>query len=311
MHVMSLPDAFPAPDAVTPETVPRPATQQRAALVAHEDALLTRAKEQHDMEALGEAWQSLIPVARHAIDGALGKGHQDSDDLMQGVALRVVGGIDGYIPGTRPASWVSTIAHNLLKDRTKTTTRPDPTDPEQRQTRILQIEITGLTPVLDQEVLRKGTTIPQPSTAAEADDSNKRLSEVLALLPEDSQDIVRRIKLVGLTNEEYGAEAGISPDAVRSRLYRALKNLRALTESGVIDYDAENRTLSVAPVDTAPLEAAIDQLPVSCRGIVRAVVLEGMSTAQYAEITDRPVGSIINTVTKGKKLLDKLMSASE
>lgn len=58
-----------------------------------------------------------------------------------------------------------------------------------------------------------------------------KLARCLFLLPEDEQELIRKLFYEGLTEREYAAEKGIYPNAVHKKKVRILGKLKKLLES--------------------------------------------------------------------------------
>lgn len=61
---------------------------------------------------------------------------------------------------------------------------------------------------------------------AEAANAKRDIEKLLAMLPEKQADLVRKIKLEGLSVEQVAARMGMSQSAVKVGVHRALKALR-------------------------------------------------------------------------------------
>lgn len=124
-----------------------------------------------------------------------------ADDLTGEVFVRVVRGLSGYRPQDRERAWVLTIARNVLLDQRKR----------------LRPVLVGL----DEADLYAGTGDPQQETRV-------RLGEALAALDEPEREAFLLREVGGLGYVEIGAATGTTPDAVRSRIFRARQSLRVL-----------------------------------------------------------------------------------
>jgi RNA polymerase sigma-70 factor (ECF subfamily) len=125
-----------------------------------------------------------------------------AEDLTQDVFLRVLRGRDRYEARDREISWVLRITRNVLLDhwhRTRTNIPPE-------------------VPVADVE---------EPSS-----EPNHVLAlgfqEALRLLPRSEREVYLLKERSGLTYEEIASACGMTVGAVRSKLYRARRQIKRL-----------------------------------------------------------------------------------
>lgn len=122
-----------------------------------------------------------------------------AEDVVQDVFLRVLRGIDGYQTIGREAAWLFTIARRLLIDRHRgLERRPPPAD----------------------DSADVSVRAPQETSTA--------LAEALALVLEVDRDAFLLREVGGLSYDEIALVCQITPDSVRSRIYRARVRLKAL-----------------------------------------------------------------------------------
>lgn len=138
--------------------------------------------------------------------------HDDAQDLVQDVLLRVQRGLATYQPGSMEA-WLSRITTNAFLDRVRRQKRR-PTDalPEDDPDRVL----------------------PPSDSAADALDAAvlpEHLQEALADLPEDYRAAVVLCDVLGFSYEEIAESLDIPVGTVRSRIHRGRARLRTAVEA--------------------------------------------------------------------------------
>jgi RNA polymerase sigma-70 factor (ECF subfamily) len=138
--------------------------------------------------------------------------HDDAQDLVQDVLLRVQRGLATYQPGSMEA-WLSRITTNAFLDRVRQKKRR-PTDalPEDDPDRVL----------------------PSSESAAEALDAAvlpEHLQQALADLPEDYRAAVVLCDVLGFSYEEIAESLDVPVGTVRSRIHRGRARLRTAVEA--------------------------------------------------------------------------------
>lgn len=133
---------------------------------------------------------------RHVREG------QDAEDLLQDVLLTLHRARHTYDPARRFEPWLYAIARNAAVDAFR------------------------------RERLRRRVETPADEQAAAdtaAGDAGHELSAeaVLAGLPQTQRQALEMVKLAGMSIEEAAARAGVSPGALRVRLHRGYRTLRA------------------------------------------------------------------------------------
>ncbi len=138
--------------------------------------------------------------------------HDDAQDLVQDVLLRVQRGLATYQPGSMEA-WLSRITTNAFLDRVRRQKRR-PTDalPDEDPDRVL------------------------PPSASAADDLDavalpEHLQEALRELPEDYRAAVVLCDVLDFSYEEISLALDIPVGTVRSRIHRGRARLRASVEA--------------------------------------------------------------------------------
>lgn len=308
-----------------------------------------RRAQEGDVEALGEALTRVAPVARWAIRKEAGISDSDIEDLVQETALKVTRSLGSFDPDTNFPAWVTTIAKNSARDLVRVTTWASDTEEGGRVRRSLSTDPDDISSVMDYGIAT-GPSIPTPATTVENIMANQRVEQVLDMLTPEQKDALLHIKIHGMSNQEYAEQHGLNIAVVKSRLHRALVQLRFLTETGAIEYDRENGTLSAVASSEATytqseqsaatqaavanneaiaqylsdaeqqqahtrlVTAAIEQLPLRYRDIVRAIDIEGLSSKQYAELTGINRGTVRTALMRGRaraiKIMDEMRAAA-
>lgn len=128
-----------------------------------------------------------------------------AEDLTQDVFVRVLGALDRYEPRGREASWVFRIARNVLNDQRKSERR---------------------TPDLVEDGLPTLTSAGDPTLGFD-------LEQALSRVPVEEREALMLREYGGLGYEDISRISGVSPAAVRSRIYRARRAMRGhLSPSG-------------------------------------------------------------------------------
>jgi RNA polymerase sigma factor (sigma-70 family) len=132
-----------------------------------------------------------------------------SEDLVQEVFIRILKYRRTYRDEGRFQTWMFHIARNVRNDHIRKR-RPD--------------QLTADMP----EPAAAG--VDQAAAVENADDV-ERLRRALRRLPDDRREIVVLARYHGMTHEQIAEVLRVEPGAVRVRLHRALKELRALVET--------------------------------------------------------------------------------
>ncbi|AVT29029.1 MULTISPECIES: RNA polymerase sigma factor ShbA [unclassified Plantactinospora] len=179
---------------------------------APETDLVARAA-RRDPEAtaalLTEVRPGLVRYCRAKL-GRIGGAYATADDVAQEVCLAVLRALPRYRDQGRPFSaFLYTIAAHKVADAQRAAIRDS--------------AVTTDAPLPDEPDAEPG-----PEQRAVATDLARRLSALLARLPEVHREIVLLRVAVGLTADEVGVIVGMSAAAVRVTQSRALARLRAL-----------------------------------------------------------------------------------
>ncbi len=134
--------------------------------------------------------------------------HDDTQDLVQDVLLRVERGLVNYQPGNLNG-WLSRITTNAFLDNVrKKKRRPEEALPDEPD-RVL-IGAPGADESLDM------TMLPQ------------HVQDALLTLPDDYRAAVVMCDVVGLTYDEISEQLGVPVGTVRSRIHRGRSRLKPL-----------------------------------------------------------------------------------
>jgi RNA polymerase sigma-70 factor, ECF subfamily len=132
--------------------------------------------------------------------------HDDAQDLVQEVLLRVRRGLETYRPGSLEG-WLSRITTNTFLDETRRRRRR-PVDP------------------LPEEPDRVIPPAPAADVAAAAEGLPDDVQDALRSLPPEYRAAVVMCDVVGLSYQEIGESLGVPVGTVRSRIHRGRALLR-------------------------------------------------------------------------------------
>ncbi len=156
-----------------------------------------------------------IAAERRALSGIacrLGVAAQDVDDVVSATMVRALELAGGYEEQGNLRAWLVAVMRRLILNGSRSA--------EKRRTVLVsfQDEADG------HAVWREAAIAPavQESAVAAAE-----ALAVIEALPEDSRDIVQAITVGGLSYADYAAARGLSMGTVKSRLSRALTEVRA------------------------------------------------------------------------------------
>jgi RNA polymerase sigma-70 factor (ECF subfamily) len=146
--------------------------------------------------------------------GRVGGAYTTADDVAQEVCLALLRAMPRYRDQGRPfTAFVYGIAAHKVADAQRAAVRDAGPAPFE---------------TLDDALARRPDAAPGPEQQAVSTDLARRLSGLLAQLPEQQREIVVLRVAVGLSAEEVGAIVGMSAPAVRVAQSRALARLRTL-----------------------------------------------------------------------------------
>lgn len=178
------------------------------------DPDLVRRATRRDPDATGTLLAALRPGLVRYCRGRLGRiggAYTTADDVAQEVCIALLKALPGYRELGRPfAAFVYGIAAHKVADAQRAAARN-----------------VAVTPV-ESFASEPDDTGPGPEQQAVRSDLARRLSALLALLPEVQREIVLLRVAAGLPAEDVGEIVGMSPAAVRVAQSRALVKLRTL-----------------------------------------------------------------------------------
>ena len=134
--------------------------------------------------------------------------HDDAQDLVQEVLVRVQRGLATYRPGSMEG-WLSRIATNAFLD-----------DARRRQRRPLDL--------VGDDLERVATAAPGAEETSAAEQLPDDLQAALKTLPDEYRAAVVLCDVVGLSYEEIAASLSVPVGTVRSRIHRGRSQLRVV-----------------------------------------------------------------------------------
>ncbi|MCI0694838.1 sigma-70 family RNA polymerase sigma factor [candidate division KSB1 bacterium] len=129
---------------------------------------------------------------------------ETAGDLVQETFLRVISARERYQPTRTFASWLYTIAMNLLRDQLR-----------QRKRRGAREDLSET--ILEMRVSESDIELSERLAAVQ---------KAVQSLPEEQREVILLAKYQGLSYAEIAGILGISEAAAKQRAYRALKTLR-------------------------------------------------------------------------------------
>ena len=136
----------------------------------------------------------------------------DAADVTQDVYLRVVRKLGGFRHEASFATWLNRVTTNVAMSALK------------RRTRRLTVE-GGAVPSEARDLA------PDPAERAETIALARRLEGLVARLPETQRQVLVLRDIYGQSTDEVADAMGISPGAVKVRLFRARERLKAELEA--------------------------------------------------------------------------------
>ena len=191
-----------------------------------ETMMLVRQAQHGDRTALNRALERIRPQLERWIASRLGpkiRSRLDVEDVLQEVlfaAWRSIGDSSFQSAGQFHA-WVFKIAQNRIRDAADfvSAKRRSP-EREAMLVRTLAGSRTG------------------PATLASRADDRDRILDALASLSDTDREVIRLVRLEGMSNSAAAEMLGIKENALAVRLYRAIRNLgkrlEALTRSEIV-----------------------------------------------------------------------------
>ena len=141
--------------------------------------------------------------------------HEDTDDLMQDIFLRVHRSLVRFRGDSGFYTWVYSIAVNMTLNFLK------------RRNRLKTLSLDGPDGTVPQAALDGLTDATDPVREAGLHELQVRLNEALQRLSEDHRAVVTMFDIQGIPHAEISRILGVSEGTVRSRLHYAHKQLQA------------------------------------------------------------------------------------
>ena len=165
---------------------------------------MTDAEEQPvpDWEEVARRYGRFLYTVAYRLSGK----HEDAQDLVQEVLLRVRRGLETYRPGSMEG-WLSRIATNVFLDEVRRRRRRP-------------------TSAWSDEAVPSLPTAPAADEALAAEALPEEVQAALAALPEDFRAAVVLCDVAGLSYQEIGEATGVPLGTVRSRIHRGRALLR-------------------------------------------------------------------------------------
>jgi RNA polymerase sigma-70 factor, ECF subfamily len=136
----------------------------------------------------------------------------DAADVTQDVYLRVVRKLGGFRHEASFATWLNRVTTNVAMSALK------------RRTRRLSVEGGAVPP-------EARDLAPDPAERAETIALARRLEGLVARLPDTQRQVLVLRDIYGQSTDEVADAMGISPGAVKVRLFRARERLKAELEA--------------------------------------------------------------------------------
>lgn len=131
-------------------------------------------------------------------------GHADAEDLVQETLIAIHTKRATYDPSLPFTAWLHAIARYKLIDHFR------------------RMKLRRTLPIEDAE------SVVAESFDGESVAARRDVERLLAMLPEKKRELVRQVKIEGLSTAEAAARSGISESAVKVGVHRALKALSAM-----------------------------------------------------------------------------------
>ena len=140
------------------------------------------------------------------------RGGDEVDDIVQKVFLEIHRGLPRLRRRERVGAWLFRAAHNAVVDHYRS--------PARRR----EVTSGGTT---DLETAVVGASVPEDVDGSDATVAARCLLPIVEKLPATDRDAIERIELRGITQKQAAEEAGISLTAMKARVQRARRRLKA------------------------------------------------------------------------------------
>jgi RNA polymerase sigma factor (sigma-70 family) len=169
------------------------------------DELLMQAVREGQLEALGELFERHHRPVFHFLSRTTGD-PAVSEDLVQEVFVRILKYRHTYEPESRFETWLFRIARNARADHFR-----------RRPPAALPVD----------EALDVAAPSPGPAQQLQQGVDQRQLERALHALDEEPRDLLVLARFHGMRYERIGELLGIEVGAVKVRVHRAMKQLRA------------------------------------------------------------------------------------
>ena len=171
------------------------------------DELLMRSVQGGQLDALGELFERHHRPVFHFLSRTTGD-PAAAEDLVQEVFVRILKYRHTYDAGSRFDTWLFRIARNARADHFR--------------------KRSALAPVDVDEALDVATPDPGPAQQLERQVDARQLERALQQLAEEPRDLLVLARYHGMPYDRIAETLGIEVGAVKVRVHRAMKQLRAL-----------------------------------------------------------------------------------
>lgn len=172
---------------------------------------LMHAAQNGDNAAYGELFREITPLIKGFLYNRLGNG-MDNDDLVQEILLAIHKSSHTYNTDRNFKAWMFAIADYKLKDYLRA---------YYRKAALINVDFSEIEHALTDNV----TDDYSPSEI---------LAEILVVLPEKQQRIIRMMKIDGYSAEQVAKELKMTTSAVKVSAHRAYKALIEKKKTGEI-----------------------------------------------------------------------------
>ncbi len=159
----------------------------------------------------------LVSLFRHLVGN-----HQQAEDLAQEVFLRVYRARDRYQPGSKFSTWLYTIANHAAANALR--------DQSRRHEVTLQTRDSGPMGARPLDRMLQASSGQMPSRQLDKAEAREIVRMALDALSDRQRMAVLLCKFEGMSYADIGEVMELSPQAVKSLLWRARENLREVLQ---------------------------------------------------------------------------------
>ena len=186
---------------------------------------LVREARAGDAAALEQLVEACLPHLRAAVRLRMGpalRARESASDVVQSICREVLSNLDRYEPrdGAGFRRWLHRLALNKIVDKQRYW-RADRRDPGK------EVPLDG---VRSRALLEAYAAAATPSRAAVELEDLRHIEEAFDRLPERQRDVILLTRVVGLSHREVADELGVTEEASRALLRRALVRLAGLLD---------------------------------------------------------------------------------